>query len=608
MTNLDESMESGEESAESKAFKRYLRFAERNDVASQLKIADMFSTGEGVEKNEESAIVWYKKAAAQENIQAMQKLAQILERNKNDEANYWWIKLAETGDMLGEYKTALLYLNSSHVKKHAQGVSLLRQAAEKKFTKAEYFLGYLLVKGIKTKKDVSIGCLFLKQAAEKNFVPAQRRLGIELFERDEKDCSGKEAFYWLSEGAKNEDGLCFYYLGHCFLSGKGTYKSEKDAFYCFERAAGKKIAEAQHALACCYANGSGTQKDEKKFIELLHTASVNGDLSAKYKLAKIILHEISPVPSHFSKEYANELLKELTEKNHIKGSLLYAGVCENDNLSFELYKQLASQKITEAYGPLAYRYEKGLGVKKCEKSANFWRRLSLKYSDPEKQFSYSERLYYGLLCKKNKKESFKWCLEAGKNNYKKAFCALGKKYHFGDGIKRDLAKAIKWYTKAAESGNTDAMYILGVFRFEGYGNKKKEDRSKKHLTAVKKSGERMAVEWLTKAAEQGHASAKNYVAWILATSNDPLIRNGEEAEKWAKKAIATKGEINAHWVDTLAAAYAEQGKFEAALATQDQAISLLKKRDVKQRKEFKERLKLYMRGMPWRESGKTALA
>jgi TPR repeat protein len=608
MTNLDESMQSGEESAESKAFKRYLLFAERNDVASQLKVADMFSTGEGVEKNEENAIAWYKKAAASENVEAMQKLAQIYERNLNEEVNYWWIKLAETGDAFAEYKTALLYLKNSNVKKHAQGVLLLKQAAEKKFTKAEYFLGVLFIEGKRVKKSTEMGCLLLKQAAEKNFVLAQRRLGIELFERDEKDCSSKEAFYWLSEGAKNDDGLCFYFLGHCFLLGKGTHKSEKDAFYCFEKAASKNIAEAQHALACCYSNGLGAQKNTEKCLELLLISSKNGNISAKYKVAEIILHEIFPVPSHLNKDHAFDLLRELTKINHIEGSLLYARACEDDNLSFQLYKQLASQKITEAYGPLAYRYEKGLGVKKCEKNANFWRRLSLKFGDPENQFSYSERLYYGLFCKKNKKESFKWCLEAGKNNYEKAFCALGRKYHFGDGIKRDVAKAIKWYTKAAESGNTDAMYILGVFRLEGYGNKKKEDRSKKHFTAFRKSGERMALEWLTKAAEQGHTSAKNHVAWILATSYDPLIRNGEEAEKWAKKAIATKGEINARWVDTLAAAYAEQGKFEAALATQTQAISILKKRDVKQRKEFKRHLKLYTQGKPWRESVKTALA
>jgi TPR repeat protein len=607
MTNLDEPMEFGEESAESKAFKRYLRFAERNDVASQLKIADMFSTGEGVKKNEESAIVWYKKAAAQENVQAMQKLAQILERNKNDEANYWWIKLAETGDTLGEYKTALLYLNSSHVKKHAQGVSLLRQAAEKNFTKAEYFLGYLLVKGIKTKKDTNIGCLYLKHAAEKNFAPAQRRLGIEYFERDGKDGSGKEAFYWLSEGAKNEDGLCFYYLGHCFLSGKGTYKSEKDAFYCFERAAGKKIAKAQHSLACCYANGSGTQKDEKKFIELLHMASINGDPSAKYKLAEIILHERYPVPSHLSKEYANELLKELTEKNHIKGTLLYARYCGDDILSFKLYERLAGLNVVEAYGKLADAFQEGLGVKRSEKTANLWRKKDLECGDAEKQFIYATRCFHGLGLNKDKREAFKWYHEAGKKNFSAVFSILARSYELGHGTKRDPAQAIIWYTKAAESGNKDAMYILGVLRLKGYGNKKKEDRSKKDLTSVKKSGERMAVEWLTKAAERGHAGAKNHVAWILATSKDPLIRNGEEAEKWAKKAIATKGEVNARWVDTLAAAYAEQGKFEAALATQDQAISLLKKRDVKQRKEFKERMKLYMRGKPWRESGKTAL-
>jgi TPR repeat protein len=608
MTNLDESMESGEESAASKAFKRYLRFAEKNDVASQLKIADMFSIGEGVEKNEESAIVWYKKAASQENVEAMQKLAQILERNKNYEAKYWWIKLAETGDTLGEYKTALLYLNSSHVKKHAQGVSLLRQAAEKKFTKAEYFLGYLLVKGIKTKKDANIGCLFLKQAAEKNFVPAQRRLGIELFERDEKDCSGKEAFYWLSEGAKNEDGLCFYYLGHCFLNGKGTYKSEKDAFYCFERAAGKNIAEAQHSLACCYANGSGTQKDEKKFLELLLTASTNGDLSAKYKLAEIILHEIYQVPSHLSKEYANKLLEELTQKKHIKGTLLYARYCGDDALSFKLYQRMATSNVVEAFGNLAYAYENGLGVKKSEKKGSIWRKKDCECGDAEKQFSYANRLYYGFGAKKNKREAFKWYYEAGKKNFSKAYSILGQCFHFGEGTKRNPEKAITWYEKAAENGETDVYHKLGLLYLAEYKNKELKARKNDPLLKSKSQFQKKAVHWLMRSAEQGDVDAQNHVAWILATSNDCVIRNGVEAEKWVKKAIRTKDLANAYWMDTLAAAYAEQGKFDDAVTTQKKVISMLKMENVRKRKEFYDRLKSYQEKRPWRDSAEISLA
>ncbi len=601
MNNLDEGLEPREDSEERKAFQRYLSLAERNDVASQLKTAELFFTGEGVKKNELNAIAWYKKAAAQKSAQAMQKLAQIFEKNKDEEAKYWWIKLAESGDAIGEYKTALLYIKSPDLTKRNNGILLLKKAAEKKFTKAEYFLGVLLIEGKLLKKDDNRGYQLLKQAADKKLVLAQRRLGIELFKRDEKDGLSKEAFYWLSEGAKNEDAQCFYFLGHCFLRGKGTYKNEKDAFYCFERAAGKNIAEAQHALACCYANGTGINKNENKFIELLLMASKNGDLSAKYKLASIILDENVPVPSHLSKEYATELLKELVDKNHIKGTLLYARYCGDDTLSFKLYERMATSNVVEAFGNLAYAYENGLGVKKSASKASKWRKKDCECGDAKKQFSYATRLFYGFGTKKNTREAFKWYLEAGKKNFSEAYSILGRCFYLGEGTKRNPEKAITWYEKAAESGETDVYHKLGLLYLEEYKNNKKEARKKDSLLKSKVQHEKKAVHWLMRSAQIGDVQAQNHVAWILATSNDSVIRNGVEAEKWVKKAIETKDLANAYWMDTLAAAYAEQGKYDDAVTTQKKAISILKKENVKKRKEFYDRLKSYQGKRPWRE-------
>ena len=113
--------------------------------------------------------------------------------------------------------------------------------------------------------------------------------------------------------------------------------------------------------------------------------------------------------------------------------------------------------------------------------------------------------------------------------------------------------------------------------------------------------EKKAVEWFTKAAEQGNVSGQNTIAWVLATSNDPAIRNGKEAEKWAQKAIAATDSTNAFVLDTLAAAYAEQGDFASAVSTQEKAILLLK--DTTRNNDFQAHLKSYQAKKPWRELG-----
>ena len=53
-----------------------------------------------------------------------------------------------------------------------------------------------------------------------------------------------------------------------------------------------------------------------------------------------------------------------------------------------------------------------------------------------------------------------------------------------------------------------------------------------------------------------------------------------------------------NYLDTLAAAYAEAGQFETAVAVQREAILLL--RDEKQKQDFASRLKLYESNTPYR--------
>lgn len=71
------------------------------------------------------------------------------------------------------------------------------------------------------------------------------------------------------------------------------------------------------------------------------------------------------------------------------------------------------------------------------------------------------------------------------------------------------------------------------------------------------------------------AEAHNARAWILATSPDAEVRNGKEAIEAALAAVRLKdiGEFR----DTLAAAFAETGQFERAIAEQQHAIKLLRK-------------------------------
>jgi tetratricopeptide (TPR) repeat protein len=71
----------------------------------------------------------------------------------------------------------------------------------------------------------------------------------------------------------------------------------------------------------------------------------------------------------------------------------------------------------------------------------------------------------------------------------------------------------------------------------------------------------------------------NNLAWILATVGDPGLRNGTAAVAAAERAVALGGqEPGPSLLDTLAAAYAEAGRFEEAARTAAGAERLLRER------------------------------
>jgi protein O-mannosyl-transferase len=68
--------------------------------------------------------------------------------------------------------------------------------------------------------------------------------------------------------------------------------------------------------------------------------------------------------------------------------------------------------------------------------------------------------------------------------------------------------------------------------------------------------------------------SRNNIAWVLATSSDPSIRDGARAIEFAQQAVMLSGGRDPHFVRTLAAAYAESGRFSEAIAAAEQAIAI----------------------------------
>jgi tetratricopeptide (TPR) repeat protein len=99
-----------------------------------------------------------------------------------------------------------------------------------------------------------------------------------------------------------------------------------------------------------------------------------------------------------------------------------------------------------------------------------------------------------------------------------------------------------------------------------------------------------------------HISAQNNLAWLLATCPDGSVRDGNKAVEVAQQAVQLSGGVTPEILDTLAAAYAEAGRFPEAVATANRALNLASLKNNKPLADaIRSQLKFYEAGTPFRD-------
>lgn len=170
-------------------------------------------------------------------------------------------------------------------------------------------------------------------------------------------------------------------------------------------------------------------------------------------------------------------------------------------------------------------------------------------------------------------------------SYAEAFYNRGRSYH----RKHKYDKAISDFNRAIEINPRDWVFMFYTHRGVTYKEKGQYDKAISDFN--------MAID-----INPMYFMAYNNLAWILATCPDDVYRDGVKAVELAEKAV--EHDPIAPRLDTLAAAFAEVGRFEDAIITQEKVIALLKKEGKPRNliEQCIERLKFYQAHKPWRLS------
>ncbi len=163
---------------------------------------------------------------------------------------------------------------------------------------------------------------------------------------------------------------------------------------------------------------------------------------------------------------------------------------------------------------------------------------------------------------------------------------LGKVHFDGRHVKKDFDLAAQWLTRASELDFPPAHLWLAELYAKGLGVE---------------ADARRAAELRERVLPTMPIGARNDFAWELAVSAAEQLRNGALAVEVMEGITAERPSPG--YLDTLAAAYAEAGRFEDAVRAQQRAIDALSGSGTAEvRDTFLERLELYRAGQPYREA------
>jgi tetratricopeptide (TPR) repeat protein len=123
------------------------------------------------------------------------------------------------------------------------------------------------------------------------------------------------------------------------------------------------------------------------------------------------------------------------------------------------------------------------------------------------------------------------------------------------------------------------------------------------ILAMRQQPEQALVHWKEAARlDPAWPEPLNNAAWVLATHPNATLRNGPEALSLAQRAAELTASTDSRILDTLACAFAENGRFEEAISTAVQAQALATRLGLTNAlRLIEERLALYRSGQPYHE-------
>lgn len=317
---------------ETKALECFNICANKGDAQSQFVLGVYYQTGVCVEKNLDTSIMWYRKAAAQ----------------GLEDAKYNLIDAMIEKDGWTE-----------------EAISQLRVLAEKGNIDAQLDLGNLYGDAESDHQDFKEGFKWFLMAAEQGHAEAQQIIGDAYRRGCGVDEDPQKSFMWFEKAALQKDTLSIFTLGIYYMEAYGVEQDEPKGFKFLKEAAEMGYPAAVYTVAQCYYEGRGVEKDLTQWMKWIKTGCEIGEPESFFELGAAYFNGEGVEQNYDS---AISCFQKYIENGGDNIGFCYAwlGRCyatkEDYKTAFEYYKKAADAGNCEGMFQLAGCYIDGVGV------------------------------------------------------------------------------------------------------------------------------------------------------------------------------------------------------------------------------------------------------
>lgn len=425
----------------------YIR-AQQGVAADQNEVGGWYYRGRHVERNYETALQWWSRAAQQGNALAIGNMALCYQTGNGTEAD--------------SVRAVQLYDRSLRTGNPQLFRSFENQAANGNLFAATY-LAHCYKDGIGTRKNADKYIEYLTIAADKGSVSSRTELGLAYYNRHDYT----QAFNNFSMAAHRGDVNATYFTGLLLLEGKGVGQNLNEGVTYLMRAERRGQTRAAYRLGQCYLTGQGVQANPEQAVMYFRLAAGRNLPVAQWALAECYMKGIGvPVnyelaTYYFSRtltsrgyntkfsKYAADSIAGTPYDLYLKG---YKAYTQNDfRLAKDRFKELARVQRTEGdlwegillLTPANSESNLGKGikaVKKCAPTSAF------------AKFVLAKCYESGHGVERDNAQALALYTESAEMGFGPAQCALGDMYFEGRGVDRNFESAVRWFKEAAQSG------------------------------------------------------------------------------------------------------------------------------------------------------------